>query len=182
MRVAETTLPGVLLVESKVFGDARGFFVETFHESKFRAIGLPTAFAQDNHSRSAQHTLRGLHFQLEQPQGKLIRPVTGSIFDVAVDVRRSSATFGQWYGTTLNAGDGRQLWVPPGFAHGFLVLTESADVTYKCTTEYHPTSERSIRWNDPTIGIEWPLSPGSTPQLSARDVEAPLFAQADVFE
>ena len=168
-----TTLPEVFIVRSPVHRDARGFFNEQFREDGFAAIGLPTRFAQDNHSRSSRHVLRGLHFQVEQPQGKLVRPVTGTIFDVAVDIRRSSPHYGQWVGTMLEAGDGRQLWIPPGFAHGFLVLSELADVTYKCTTIYHAASNRVIRWDDPEIGVEWPLPAGANPVLSAADAGAP---------
>ena len=180
MKVVETSLPDVLLVDSPVHGDSRGFFTEVFHADKFAALGLPTSWTQDNHSRSAKGILRGLHFQLEQPQGKLVRAVTGSIFDVAVDLRRSSPCFGQWVGVTLNAGDGRQLWVPPGFAHGFLVLSESADVAYKCTTLYDAKSDRGIAWNDSAVGIDWPLH-GASPLLSAKDAVAPLLASAEVF-
>ena len=180
MKRTETPLPGVVVVESLVYGDSRGFFTEVFHEEKFGALGLPTVWSQDNHSRSARSILRGLHYQLEQPQGKLVRAVTGSIFDVVVDVRRSSATFGQWFGTTLSAGDGRQLWMPPGFAHGFLVLSESADVSYKCTTVHHASSDRGIAYNDPVIGINWPL-PNARPLLSAKDAVAPLLAHAEVY-
>ena len=180
MKLIETPLPGVLIVESPVYGDSRGFFTEVFHVEKFRELGLPTAWPQDNHSRSTRSILRGLHYQLERPQGKLVRAVTGSIFDVVVDVRRSSATFGQWFGTTLSAGDGRQLWMPPGFAHGFLVLSESADVSYKCTTVHHASSDRGIAYNDPAIGIDWPL-PNARPLLSAKDAVAPLLAHAEVY-
>jgi dTDP-4-dehydrorhamnose 3,5-epimerase len=172
--IAEATeLPEVVLVRSPVHGDSRGFFTEVFREDHFAGIGLPTRFVQDNHSRSARHVLRGLHFQLEQPQGKLVRPVTGTIFDAVVDVRRSSPRYGRWVGVTLEAGDGRQLWIPPGFAHGFLVLSEFADVTYKCTTMYHAASSRAIRWDDPEIGVRWPLPIGSKPLLSAPDAAAP---------
>ena len=180
MKVVETSLPDVLLVDSPVHGDSRGFFTEVFHADKFAALGLPTSWTQDNHSRSAKGILRGLHFQLEQPQGKLVRAVTGSIFDVAVDLRRSSPCFGQWVGVILNEGDGRQLWVPPGFAHGFLVLSESADVAYKCTTLYDAKSDRGIAWNDSAVGIDWPLH-GASPSLSAKDAVAPLLASAEVF-
>ena len=173
MKVVETSLPDVLLVDSPVHGDSRGFFTEVFHADKFAALGLPTSWTQDNHSRSAKGILRGLHFQLEQPQGKLVRAVTGSIFDVAVDLRRSSPCFGQWVGVTLNEGDGRQLWVPPGFAHGFLVLSESADVAYKCTTLYNAKSDQGIAWNDSAVGIDWPLH-GASPLLSAKDAVAAL--------
>ena len=181
MRVIPTPLPGVLVVEGPVHRDERGFFCEVFHFDKFTALGLPTTFAQDNHSRSVQHTLRGLHFQLDQPQGKLVRSVTGSIFDVAVDVRRTSATFGQWVGVELTAGDGRQLWIPPGFAHGFLVLCELADLSYKCTSPYDSLSDRSVAWNDSTVAIDWPLPPGVAPLLSRKDALAPSLADADVY-
>lgn len=177
-----TSLPGVVVVRSPVYGDSRGFFTEVFHEDRFRAIGLPIVFAQDNHSRSVRHVLRGLHFQLEQPQGKLVRPVSGRIFDVAVDLRRSSPHFRKWVGVTLEAGDGRQLWIPPGFGHGFLVLSEVADVTYKCTTVYHAQSNRCLRWNDPEIAIEWPIDAGVAPILSDADAAAPLLASSPCFE
>ena len=180
MKRIETPLPGVVIVEAPVYGDSRGFFTEVFHGEKFGELGLPTAWVQDNHSRSTRSTLRGLHYQLEQPQGKLVRAVTGSIFDVAVDVRRSSTTFGRWFGTRLDAGDGRQLWIPPGFAHGFLVLSESADVSYKCTTLYHASSDRGLLWNDAALGIEWPLQ-GEQPLLSAKDAVAPLLSGAEVY-
>ena len=182
MIAEKTELRDVLVVRSPVYTDARGFFTEVFHADRFAAIGLPTAFAQDNHSRSARHVLRGLHFQLEQPQGKLVHPVTGAIFDVAVDLRRSSPDFGRWVGVTLEAGDGRQVWIPPGFAHGFLVLSESADVTYKCTTPHHAQSNCAIRWNDPEIGIRWPLADGVEPTLSAADAAANAFSSRVWFE
>jgi dTDP-4-dehydrorhamnose 3,5-epimerase len=177
-----TSLPGVVVVRSPVYSDSRGFFTEVFHEDRFASIELPTSFAQDNHSRSVRHVLRGLHFQLENPQGKLVRPVTGTIFDVAVDLRRSSSHFRKWVGVTLEAGDGRQLWIPPGFGHGFLVLSDVADVTYKCTTVYHPQSNSGIRWNDPDIGIEWPIAAGASPILSDADAEAPLLSASPCFE
>jgi len=177
-----TSLPGVVVVRSPVYADSRGFFTEVFHEDRFVGIGLPVTFPQDNHSRSVRHVLRGLHFQLEQPQGKLVRPVSGTIFDVAVDLRRSSPHFRKWVGVTLEAGDGRQLWIPPGFGHGFLVLSDVADVTYKCTTVYHPQSNRGLRWNDPEIGIEWPIDAGVAPILSDADAAAPLLASSPCFE
>ena len=181
MKVERTTLPDVLIVESPVFRDERGLFTEVHHAEKFAALGLPHEWMQDNHSRSIRHVLRGLHFQLEQPQGKLVRPVTGEIFDVAVDLRRSSPTFRQWVGVTLNAGDGRQVWIPPGFAHGFVVLSEVADVSYKCTTLYHRESDRSLAWNDPAIGIEWPLPAGVAPLLSEKDARAARLESVDVY-
>lgn len=181
MRVVPTALPEVVIIESPVHGDDRGFFTEVFHSEKFKALGVPTDFAQDNHSRSTRNTLRGLHYQLEQPQGKLVRPVTGSIFDVAVDVRKSSSSFGKWVGVELTAGDGRQLWIPPGFAHGFLVLSEVADLTYKCTTVYNPASDRSLAWNDPMLNIAWPIPNGQEPLLSGKDESAPGLSAAEVY-
>jgi dTDP-4-dehydrorhamnose 3,5-epimerase len=180
VKVTPTHLPEVLLVESPVHGDSRGFFTEVFHADKFTQLGLPTLWAQDNHSRSARGILRGLHYQLVNPQGKLVRAVTGEIFDVAVDIRRHSPSFGRWVGVTLSGGDGRQLWIPPGFAHGFLVLSETADVSYKCTTAYHPASDRSLRWNCSDLGIAWPLN-GTEPSLSPKDVAAPILSAAELF-
>jgi dTDP-4-dehydrorhamnose 3,5-epimerase len=174
-----TAVDGVLVVAAPVFGDGRGFFTELFHAEKFAALGLPSTFVQDNHSRSARHTLRGLHLQLEpHAQGKLVRPVSGVIFDVAVDVRPLSPSYGRWAGVTLEAGDGRALWVPPGCAHGFLVLSEEADVVYKCTGVYHPGSERALAWDSPAVGITWPLPPGVPPMLSPRDAAAPAWDPA----
>jgi dTDP-4-dehydrorhamnose 3,5-epimerase len=181
MRIAATAIPDVLLVESDVLRDDRGFFSEIFHAEKFRALGLPVDFVQDNHSRSMRNSLRGLHYQLRQPQGKLVRVVSGAIFDVAVDLRRSSSTFGRWTAVTLNAGDGRQLWIPPGFAHGFLALSKEADVTYKCTAPYDHASDRCIAWNDPEIAIAWPLDASTAPILSSRDAVAPCLSEAELF-
>lgn len=181
MRAVPTAIPEVVVVESPVRRDARGYFQEVFHAGKFVELGLPTIFAQDNHSHSTRHVLRGLHYQVGEPQGKLVRAVSGSIFDVAVDLRRTSPTFGRWVGETLNEGDGRQLWIPAGFAHGFLVLTEAADVTYKCTALYFPSGDRSIRWDDPVIGVKWPLPPGQDPILTPRDRAAPQLEEAEVF-
>jgi dTDP-4-dehydrorhamnose 3,5-epimerase len=181
IRCFPTSLPEVLLIEAAVCSDPRGFFVELFHAEKFAAFGLPTEFRQSNQSRSSQGTLRGLHYQLHQPQGKLIRPTNGRIFDVAVDVRRSSPCFGRWVGVILEAGDGRALYVPPGFAHGFLVLSETADLWYQCTTCYDAASDRSVAWNDPDIGVAWPSS-GQDPLLSAKDAHAPRLSEAEVFE
>lgn len=182
MILEPTSLPGVAVVRSPVYGDSRGFFTEVFHADRFASIGLPVSFVQDNHSRSVRNVLRGLHFQVEQPQGKLVRPVSGAVFDVAVDLRRSSPYFRQWCGVTLEAGDGRQLWIPPGFGHGFLVLSDVADVMYKCTTIYHPQSNRSLRWDDPEIGIRWPIEPGVAPILSDADAAAPLLASSPCYE
>ncbi len=180
MNVTDTPLPGVRLIEPKVFGDDRGFFLESWNARAFSAAGIDAAFVQDNHSRSAQGVLRGLHYQIVEPQGKLVRVVAGSVFDVAVDVRRSSPHFGRWVGYELSAANKRMLWVPPGFAHGFAVLSDTADFLYKCTTLYAPAHERSIAWDDPAIGIDWPLA-GATPLLSAKDAAAPCLADAEVF-
>jgi len=181
--IAEPTdLPGVAVVRSPVYGDSRGFFMEVFHEERFAALGLPTHFAQDSHSRSTKGVLRGLHFQLVRPQGKLVRAASGAIFDVAVDLRRSSPHFGKSVGVTLEAGDGRQLWIPPGFAHGFLVMSEIAEVSYKCTTVYHPESERGIRWDDPDLAVQWPLERGQTPLVSPKDAAAAAFRSGVWFD
>jgi dTDP-4-dehydrorhamnose 3,5-epimerase len=176
VKVLQTAIPGVLLLEPKVFGDARGFFLETFHAQRYADAGIPGPFVQDNYSRSSQGTLRGLHFQEPQAQGKLVQVVAGAVFDVAVDVRRGSPTFGKWVGVELSADNRRQLWVPPGFAHGFCVTSESADFQYKCTALYAPQNERAILWNDPELGIAWPLS--GEPKLSAKDAAAPRLKDA----
>lgn len=174
MMFRATSVPGVLVVEPVVHRDDRGFFLETYHREKYRQGGLDAVFVQDNHSRSVAHTLRGLHAQLRRPQGKLVRAVRGEIFDVAVDIRRGSPTFGRWVGERLSEDDFRQLWVPPGFAHGFCVLSEIAEVEYKCTALYDRDDELSIAWDDPEIGIEWPLP---EPILSAKDAAAPRLAE-----
>lgn len=180
MNVVDTALPGVKLIEPKVFGDDRGFFMESWNARTFADNGLDLHFVQDNHSRSARGVLRGLHYQLQNPQGKLVRVTAGAVFDVAVDLRRSSAHFGRWVGYELSDANKRMLWVPPGFAHGFVVLSESADFLYKCTQLYDGSDDRGIRWNDPAIAIDWPLA-GMTPQLSGKDASAPLLADAPVF-
>lgn len=182
MKAEATELPGVLIIQSPVYHDARGFFTEVFHRERFVELGLPEAFVQDNHSRSTFNVIRGLHYQLERPQGKLVCPAHGIIFDVAVDVRRSSPNFGKWAGATLDAGDGRSMWIPPGFAHGFLVLSDSADVTYMCTAPYHAESNRAIRWDDAAIGIRWPIPYGVAPIVSDADAGAPPLAMADCYE
>ena len=183
LNVIRTPLDGVLILEPKVFGDARGFFMESYNRRDFAAAtGLDVDFVQDNHSRSRRGVLRGLHYQIKQPQGKLVRVVRGAVFDVAVDIRRSSPTFGRWTGTELSEDNQRQFWIPPGFAHGFLVLTESADFLYKATDWYAPEHERGIAWNDPAIGIEWPLDAIGQPLLSDKDRAAPALAQAEVFD
>ena len=171
MKVTPTTIADVLVIEPKVFGDARGFFYESFNQKAFNdATGLDVNFVQDNHSRSAKGVLRGLHYQIEQPQGKLVRVVRGAVFDVAVDIRKDSPTFGKWVGVELSEENHKQLWVPPGFAHGFVVLSDFADFLYKTTDYYAPEYERCIAWNDPDICIDWPLAQnGAEPKLSAKD-------------
>jgi dTDP-4-dehydrorhamnose 3,5-epimerase len=177
VKALATTLPGVLLIEPAVHRDERGFFLEVFHQAKFETQGLPVRFVQDNHSSSRRGTLRGLHLQTRELQGKLVRCIRGEVFDVAVDVRRGSPAFGSWHGETLSADNFRQLWIPPGFAHGFCVLSETAEIEYKCTALYDPSSEVTIAWDDPEIGISWPVT---EPILSARDATAaPLAALAD---
>jgi len=177
LKVIETSLPGVLLLEPKVFGDERGFFMETYHVERFREIGIGAPFVQDNHSRSARGVLRGLHFQEPKAQGKLVRCPRGALFDVAVDIRRSSPHFGKWYCTELSEENKRMLWVPPGFAHGFCALTDIAELVYKCTELFDASADRAIAWNDPAIGIEWPIS---DPVLSAKDAAAPTLANAPI--
>jgi dTDP-4-dehydrorhamnose 3,5-epimerase len=181
MQAIATALPEVLILEPRVFGDERGFFMESFKAAEFAQLtGCDAPIVQDNHSRSVRGVLRGLHYQLPpQAQGKLVRAVTGEIFDVAVDIRRGSPTFGKWVGVMLSADNRRQLWVPPGFAHGFCVTSETADVVYKVTAYYAPERDRGIRWNDPAIGIDWPLA--TPPQLSAKDEKAPLLRDAETF-
>jgi dTDP-4-dehydrorhamnose 3,5-epimerase len=181
MKIVATAIPDVLIIEPRVFGDARGFFFESFNEQAFRAAtGLNVAFVQDNHSRSAQGVLRGLHYQIEQPQGKLVRVVRGAVFDVAVDLRQASPTFGHWVGVELSEENHRQLWVPAGFGHGFLTLSETADFLYKTTDYYAPAFERCIAWNDPALGVEWPLN-GMAALLSQKDQAGVLLANAQVF-
>ena len=183
MKVTPTSLPEVLLIEPKVFGDARGFFMESFNQQAFdAAVGHAVAFVQDNHSRSARGVLRGLHYQLPpHAQGKLVRVTSGCVFDVAVDMRRSSPRFGHWAGGELSADNHHQLWIPPGFAHGFLVLSDTADFLYKTTDYYAPQAEGSVRWDDPALGIVWPDA-GVAPVLSGKDAAAPLLAAALAFE
>ena len=182
MKVIPTPLPGVLLIEPAVFGDARGFFLESWNQRRFAdATGVDLPFVQDNHSRSARHVLRGIHYQLVRPQGKLVRVASGEVFDVAIDLRRSSPTFGRWYGCRLDAIAHRQLWIPPGFGHGFVVLSETADFLYKTTEYWHPEHERSVAWNDPALGIDWMLG-GAAPILAAKDAAAPRLADATVYD
>ena len=181
MNVLETSIPGVKILEPVVFRDARGTFAEVWNERSFRAAGLDLAFVQDNQSESVAWTLRGLHYQVGRPQGKLVQCPVGAVFDVAVDLRRSSPTFGRWVGEVLSRENRRQLWIPPGFAHGFLAVTDGALVTYKCSDYYEPRLERAVAWNDPQLAIEWPLE-GHAPLLSDRDAAAPLLAEAQLHE
>jgi dTDP-4-dehydrorhamnose 3,5-epimerase len=179
--VTPTSIPEVLVLAPAVFSDSRGFFFESFNARDFRsATGLQVDFVQDNHSRSTKDVLRGLHYQIRHPQGKLVRTVQGAVFDVAVDLRRSSPTFGQWAGEILTADNRKQMWVPPGFAHGFVVLGESADILYKTTDYWYPEHERSLLWNDPAIGIAWPID--FAPQLADKDALACLLEQAELFD
>lgn len=180
MKATSTAIPDVLVIEPKVFGDARGFFFESFNQKAFEdATGVAPTFVQDNHSRSSRGVLRGLHYQIQQPQGKLVRVVRGAVFDVAVDIRRSSPTFGQWVGVELNEENHRQLWVPAGFAHGFLVLSEMADFLYKTTDYFAPEHERCIAWNDPEVGVVWP-DPGIAPLLSIKDSSGQSLSEAEL--
>jgi dTDP-4-dehydrorhamnose 3,5-epimerase len=180
VKVVRTAIPDVLALEPRVFGDERGFFLEPYNRRTFReATGLDVEFVQDNHSRSRRGVLRGLHYQVRQPQGKLVRVLSGRIFDVAVDLRRSSPSFGKWVGLEIDADSMRMLWIPPGFAHGFLVLSESADVFYKATDYYAPQHERTLRWDDPQLAIAWPLA--GEPTLSDKDRRGSLLAQADAY-
>jgi dTDP-4-dehydrorhamnose 3,5-epimerase len=178
MIITPTSLPGVLRIEPRVFGDDRGFFLESWNAERFASAGLNLDFVQDNHSRSARNVLRGLHYQLQNPQGKLVRVAAGAVFDVAVDLRRDSPYFGRWTGHELTAENHHMLWIPPGFAHGFVVLSDTADFLYKCTALYDAADDHALRWNDPALGIDWPVT---APLLSARDAAAPALADAPVF-
>ena len=180
MKATATRIPGLLIIEPAVFGDERGFFMESFNEREMRSLGIENHFVQDNHSRSQRNVLRGLHYQIDQPQGKLVRVVSGRVFDVAVDLRRNSPAFGQWEGVELSAENKRMFWLPPGFAHGFVVLSESADFLYKATDYYAPKSERTILWNDTDLGIRWPHT--GEPVLSAKDAAGTPFRMAEVYE
>ena len=182
MRLLDTDIADVKIIEPEVYGDERGFFMETFRVSEFEQHCARKTFVQENHSRSRQGTLRGLHYQTQQAQGKLVRTVSGSIFDVAVDLRQSSPSFGKWIGVELSAENKRQLWVPEGFAHGFYVLSDYADFLYKCTAYYAPEFERSLRWDDPSLAIDWPLVNNEQPSLSAKDIQADSWADTAYFE
>ena len=181
MNIETTPLSGVVVIRPQVFGDERGFFMETWNKNTFADLGIEANFVQDNHSRSRQGILRGMHFQTEQTQGKLVRVAQGEVFDVAVDLRADSPTLGQWFGCTLTGSGYEMLWVPPGFAHGFYVLSDSADFLYKCTDFYHPQSEVSLAWDDPTVGIEWPLVNGMPPDLSGKDQAARSWSEIPLF-
>lgn len=178
MKLLPTALPEVIVIKPRVFGDVRGFFLETWNARAFGQAGIDATFVQDNHSRSAKGVLRGIHYQVRQTQGKLVRVVQGAVFDVAVDVRRGSPTFGRWVGEELSEANARMMWVPPGFAHGFLVLSDSADFLYKCTDFYAPEYERTLAWNDPAVGVEWPLG-GMMPTVSTKDAAGALLAAID---
>lgn len=182
MKFKPTVLPDVVIIEPDIYGDQRGFFIEVYQAQKFAESGIVSKFVQDNHSGSQQGTLRGLHYQIRHPQGKLIRVIAGEIFDVAVDIRRSSPSFGRWVGVRLSAENRNQLWVPEGFAHGFYVVTEWTEVVYKVTDIYAPEWERTIAWNDPEIGIEWPIPPGMQPLLSKKDMHGKRLQEAELFE
>jgi dTDP-4-dehydrorhamnose 3,5-epimerase len=181
MEFVPTQLPDVVLIKPRVFKDDRGYFLETWQEQKFLQAGIGARFVQDNHSRSTQHTLRGLHYQIRQAQGKLVRVVRGAVFDVAVDIRRASPSFGQWIGVILSDENNHMLWVPPGFAHGYFTLSDTADFLYKCTDYWAPQYERGIRWDDPQVAVEWPLSPGHAPLLSPKDLAAELLQNAECY-
>ena len=182
MKFIPSAIPDVILIEPKVFGDHRGFFMETWQREAFAENGIDYDFVQDNHSKSSHGILRGLHYQMEQTQGKLVRVVEGAVFDVAVDMRRSSPSFGQWVGYELSAENRHMMWVPPGFAHGFYVMSESAEFVYKCTDYYAPEHEQSLLWNDPALNIDWHLVDGNAPILSDKDADAPVFSNAQTFE
>lgn len=179
MKVIETSIPDVKIIEPKVFGDDRGFFLETFRDDWFKENVANVTFVQDNHSKSSQGILRGMHYQLNQTQGKLVRVTSGEVYDVAIDMRKSSPSYGQWFGVLLSAENKRQLWVPEGFAHGFYVTSESAEFVYKCTDYYAPEHEVSVKWNDPTLDIDWPIT--TKPSLSAKDEDGLLFQDAPTF-
>jgi dTDP-4-dehydrorhamnose 3,5-epimerase len=181
MKLTQTPIADAVLIEPQVFGDARGFFMETWHEEKFKAAGIDAAFVQDNHSRSKQWTLRGLHFQVNRPQGKLVRVTLGSVYDVVIDLRRRSPSFGISWGVELSAENHRLLWVPPGLAHGILITSESADFLYKCTDFYFPEHERTLAWDDAALSIRWPLPPGIAPSLSAKDARGASLAEIEKF-
>jgi dTDP-4-dehydrorhamnose 3,5-epimerase len=181
MKFHKTPIADVILIEPQVFGDDRGFFIETWQLPKFEAAGIKASFVQDNHSRSTQWTLRGMHMQVQHTQGKLVRVTAGSVFDVVVDLRRGSPSFGRWWGTEISDQNHCMVWVPPGLAHGMLVTSASADFLYKCTDVYSPADERTLAWDDPTMGIEWPIPSGTFPKLSAKDLKGESFEKVEKF-
>ena len=181
MEISPLDIPGLVVIDPVVYEDPRGFLMETWRADRFAEAGIDATFVQDVHSRSGRGTIRGLHYQIEQAQGKLIRTIEGEVFDVAVDIRRSSPTFGQWHGETLSAGNRRLIWIPPGFAHGFMVLSEYADIEYRMTDYYAPEHGRTIRWDDPDIAIDWPLKEGQAPSLSEKDEAGVALGDADVY-
>ena len=182
MQFTNTDLSDVILIQPRIFDDARGFFLESYQKERFSAAGIHADFVQDNHSASTKGVLRGLHYQIRQPQGKLVRVIVGEVFDVAVDLRRSSSTFGRWVGLTLSSKEKNLLWIPPGFAHGFYVTSEKAEILYKATDYYAPQWERSLLWNDPTLGIDWPLTNGESPILSEKDMRGVPLLEAETYE
>jgi dTDP-4-dehydrorhamnose 3,5-epimerase len=182
LKVKPTSIPEVIILKPKLFEDERGFFMETYHAQHLKALGITSKFVQDNHSGSVRGVLRGLHYQIMHPQGKLVRVVSGEVFDVAVDLRKNSDTFGKWVGATLTAENKHQLWIPPGFAHGFYVLSDWADLLYKVTEYYAPEWDRALRWDDPEIGIKWPLLGGRSPRLSTKDAQGIALAEAELFD
>jgi dTDP-4-dehydrorhamnose 3,5-epimerase len=182
MKIIDTDIEDVKIMEPQLFGDARGFFMETWRDDAFKEQVADVSFVQDNHSKSSQGILRGLHYQIKHPQGKLVRVIAGEVFDVAVDLRKGSPTFGRWAGVVLSSDNRRLLWVPPGFAHGFYVMSEEAEFVYKCTDYYAPEYERSILWNDPAISIEWPLVDGKPPMLSSKDEEGLSFDDSEAYD
>jgi dTDP-4-dehydrorhamnose 3,5-epimerase len=181
MDFESTRLPEVILIKPRVFGDERGFFLESWHEQRFDSAGIAARFVQDNHSHSVRNVLRGLHYQIQQPQGKLVRVASGAVYDVAVDLRRHSPRFGQWVGVELSESNHHMLWVPPGFAHGYLTLSDRADFLYRCTAYYAPQHERAVSWNDERIGVDWPLPAGTSPIVSSKDAASPRLAEAETF-
>ena len=182
MQFTNTDLSDVILIQPRIFDDARGFFLESYQKERFSAAGIHADFVQDNHSASTKGVLRGLHYQIRQPQGKLVRVVVGEVFDVAVDLCRSSSTFGRWVGVTLSSEKKNQLWIPPGFAHGFYVTSEKAEILYKATDYYAPQWERSLLWNDPALGIDWPITNGESPILSEKDIKGILLSDAETYD
>jgi dTDP-4-dehydrorhamnose 3,5-epimerase len=182
MQFISTDLSDVILIQPRIFEDGRGFFLESYQKERFSTAGIHADFVQDNHSASTKGVLRGLHYQIRQPQGKLVRVVVGEIFDVAVDLRCSSSTFGRWVGVTLSAEKKNQLWIPPGFAHGFYVISEKAEILYKATDYYAPQWERALLWNDPALGIDWPITNGESPILSEKDMKGALLSEAETYE